>query len=728
MNLLLEARLATFRPGADPRVLDLLFAEPLHFACYFATIAPHLDDDAWPADLSELLTRVRERYRPHDTVLKLMDTLRGQLPMALSTDLARHLAEGLELHAVLVTRRAVWIQICTALYRRFDPDTLPDPDSELGAAGRLQLLTQALDLSPAEARFIALVVIISLSTALQLLLRVFSDQRRARNILWESFLGVDAAGLATVLAPGGRLTGAGLVQMRDGIPRLTDYWCEQVVRTDTDLLPSLVQPLAPKAGSGGVARLPAEDRSILTTLLARRDAGINLLLYGKPAVDKARLAQELIEEAGASAYTLVPDLPEGDRAAVILVAQGLLSRTDGAVVLVVEQAAAILGSARSVLALFGLTDDDDEAPSLDERLLSDNPVPTLWLAQDPGRLHRETLTRFLFHAEALKGTRADREALVDSFIATLPIAERDKAELARLEGLSVPQLEGARRLAKMTSGSSRRTFARHFRIAAERSQRALARREKDAARMSVTRYSLDYLHAAGRFGPAQILKAFRQRPQGSLCLYGLPGTGKTQYAEHLAHEIGKPLLIKLASQLFDKYVGESEKRIGEAFDQAEEEGAVLLLDEADSFLRERSLSSHTWELTTVNELLQRMERFEEILICTTNLYQQVDRAALRRFTFKLEFLPLRMEQRWAMFENESGLTGRRLGAQQRSEWEERLALMKDLTAGDFATVKRQCLLLGEELSPSEWLEQLEVEVKAKVRTETPEEGGRMRVS
>jgi len=123
-----------------------------------------------------------------------------------------------------------------------------------------------------------------------------------------------------------------------------------------------------------------------------------------------------------------------------------------------------------------------------------------------------------------------------------------------------------------------------------------------------------------------------------LCLYGLPGTGKTQFAEHLALELGKPILIKRASELFDKYLGESEKRIAEAFDQAEEDGAILLLDEADSFLRDRSRSMHSWEVTTVNELLQRMERFEDIFICTTNLYAQVDVAALRRFTFKLEFL------------------------------------------------------------------------------------------
>ena len=142
---------------------------------------------------------------------------------------------------------------------------------------------------------------------------------------------------------------------------------------------------------------------------------------------------------------------------------------------------------------------------------------------------------------------------------------------------------------------------------------------------------------------------------------------------------------------------------------------MLLLDEADSFLRDRARSSHGWEVTTVNELLQRMERFEDIFVCTTNLYQQVDTAALRRFTFKLEFLPLTLDQRWQMFLNEANLRGKSLSEKRQALYEERLLFMKDLTPGDFATVKRQCLLLGEELSAEAWLEQLELEVKAKSR-------------
>ena len=64
---------------------------------------------------------------------------------------------------------------------------------------------------------------------------------------------------------------------------------------------------------------------------------------------------------------------------------------------------------------------------------------------------------------------------------------------------------------------------------------------------------------------------------------------------------------------------------------------MLLLDEADSFLRSRRMAERHYEVSEVNEMLQGMERFGGLFICTTNLFEDLDEAALRRFTFKLRF-------------------------------------------------------------------------------------------
>ena len=144
-------------------------------------------------------------------------------------------------------------------------------------------------------------------------------------------------------------------------------------------------------------------------------------------------------------------------------------------------------------------------------------------------------------------------------------------------------------------------------------QKALARDLTEKHKASVTAYSLDYLNTAGRFTPKDILRCLKKRPRGSVLLYGPPGTGKTQFTEYVCQQLGIPLIAKTASDLMSKWVGENEKNIAAAFEEAAAEDACLFLDEADSFLQSREHASAGWEVTRVNELLQKMERFDGIV-------------------------------------------------------------------------------------------------------------------
>ncbi|MBA4328153.1 MAG: ATPase, partial [Polaromonas sp.] len=118
--------------------------------------------------------------------------------------------------------------------------------------------------------------------------------------------------------------------------------------------------------------------------------------------------------------------------------------------------------------------------------------------------------------------------------------------------------------------------------------------------------------------------------------------------------------------------------------------------------------------TEVNEMLQGMERFNGIFVCTTNLLESLDQAALRRFTFKIKFMPLTAAQREKMFVTEA-LAGEAtaLGTALR----ERLARLEQLCPGDFAAVKRQTDILAVEFTADEFLSQLEAEhrIKPEVR-------------
>ncbi len=142
------------------------------------------------------------------------------------------------------------------------------------------------------------------------------------------------------------------------------------------------------------------------------------------------------------------------------------------------------------------------------------------------------------------------------------------------------------------------------------------------------------------------------------------------------------------------------------FREATAENAVLLLDEGDSFLRDRRLARASWEVTQVNELLQQMESFKGVFICATNLMEDIDSAALRRFTFKVKFLPLddprrrRMLARFALSNADADLPRPIC---------DRLSALSELAPGDFATVRRQEVLIDERFSLEAWITELERE-------------------
>lgn len=126
----------------------------------------------------------------------------------------------------------------------------------------------------------------------------------------------------------------------------------------------------------------------------------------------------------------------------------------------------------------------------------------------------------------------------------------------------------------------------------------------------------------------------------SLLFYGLSGTGKTEYARYIAEKLGKKILLKRASDILSRYVGDTEKNIANAFAQAAATDQILLFDECDSFFSSRENARYEWERNQVNEILTQMEEYPGILICTTNLKQILDSATKRRFDIICEFKPL----------------------------------------------------------------------------------------
>ena len=123
--------------------------------------------------------------------------------------------------------------------------------------------------------------------------------------------------------------------------------------------------------------------------------------------------------------------------------------------------------------------------------------------------------------------------------------------------------------------------------------------------------------------------------------YGAPGTGKTMAAKAVALELGKPLLQADYSQITSKWVGETSKGIQLLFEEATRTGAVLFLDEADSLASRRldtpSDSAGVHYNQEKNVFMQELDKFQGVVIMTTNLFQNYDDALLRRIAEHVRF-------------------------------------------------------------------------------------------
>jgi SpoVK/Ycf46/Vps4 family AAA+-type ATPase len=127
--------------------------------------------------------------------------------------------------------------------------------------------------------------------------------------------------------------------------------------------------------------------------------------------------------------------------------------------------------------------------------------------------------------------------------------------------------------------------------------------------------------------------------KGIIALFsGPPGTGKTLLAGLIARELGFELYQVDLSQIFSRWLGETEKALAKVFDQAERAHAVLLFDEADALFAKRTEvedSRDRYANVAVNYLLQRLERYSGVAVLTTNKDSYLDEALRRRLSLHL---------------------------------------------------------------------------------------------
>lgn len=147
--------------------------------------------------------------------------------------------------------------------------------------------------------------------------------------------------------------------------------------------------------------------------------------------------------------------------------------------------------------------------------------------------------------------------------------------------------------------------------------------------------------------------------EAKIIFYGVAGTGKTLTALALAKSLKKEVLSFDCSKILSMYIGESEKNVRSIFDKYYElrsqtkSEPILLLNEADQFLSSRSSATSSSADKMHNQMqnifLEQIERFDGILIATTNLLENLDKAFSRRFNYKIEFVKPNKTQRIALW-------------------------------------------------------------------------------
>jgi ATP-dependent 26S proteasome regulatory subunit len=217
------------------------------------------------------------------------------------------------------------------------------------------------------------------------------------------------------------------------------------------------------------------------------------------------------------------------------------------------------------------------------------------------------------------------------------------------------------------------------------------------------------------------------QPQQGRCIlnfYGPPGTGKTRAALGIALKLGKPLYQVDYSAVISKYLGDTAKHIKAAFAAAREHDAVLFFDEADSLLSKRVATGESCS-TSINQnrncLMQELDRFDGVVIVTTNLFENYDPALLRRIQRHIKFRVPDASMRMELFALHLPNPDR-----VQADYAVLAELSKGLSGGDILNVCVNAIHAGSvDADPAKWLvtqAMLEREI-AKVRKAKAEHSG-----
>ena len=611
-----------------------------------------------------------------------------------------------------------------------------DMPSDLPLFSNVETLAGIVGLSPTEKTLLIFATVLTTFSDFRKIISATNQNLSTSSLskILATTLSLPEGELRSAMREDGLLTLTGIIEVES---RPTDF--ERKIEVTSRLADMLLLPEASekdlchhflKSAGKSSLKLPdyphlANDIQVLSAYLSKslagNEVGVNVLFYGVPGTGKTELVKALADSLQADLYEIAYTVESGEpvkgeqRLKAFNLCQHLLARKPNAMLLF-DEVEDVFQKQNMFTSIFGggAAANPEKGKAWINRSLEKSSTPAIWVTNDED-IDPAYLRRFDYSVRFPIPPQKVRQKIARHHLGQFNPTEDWLARIAANDQVSPGQLERAAKVARIIGVADFESARKLVEQTLDRSVALLGQKRVPTRPVRRTQYDLGFINTD--LPVAKLVDAMKINPSGTFCFYGAAGTGKSELARYMADEIGKPLLLRRASDILSMYVGGSEKNIADMFAEARQQDAVLVLDEADSFLADRRDAKQSWEVTQVNELLTQMEAFEGIFVCTTNLMNRLDQACLRRFAFKIKFDYLNADQRWAMFMNELARMGGDMS--QASEWERRVRSLDTLTPGDFAVVSRQVSMLGATPTPGSVYEVLHSECAAKEQMSKP---------
>jgi transitional endoplasmic reticulum ATPase len=411
----------------------------------------------------------------------------------------------------------------------------------------------------------------------------------------------------------------------------------------------------------------------------------NILLYGESGVGKTELAKTLAALAKAQLISVSAKgnelrnpsdelEAESNVAHLRLQYHGLMQsmlKNDNRSILLVDEAEDLFHEYYS-----GIKVSKERL----HQVVEANNTPTIFITNHIEDLPHSFVRRCLC-MEITSPPKSIKLALLSKPLVGLRISQAFKESLADIDALTPANIVSAAHVAKtikLTGKAAEHCVYQHI----EQTLSACGLHSTVPHYHAELPFDKQFINIKGDMSSIdELIKAVTTFDGTRALLFGVPGTGKTALVNHLAECLEQELITVKCSDVLGKYVGESEKNVARLFRQAKEKNAILFLDEVDSLLSSRSSLTNQFEKQLVNEFLQQIEQSELTIFAASNHAQMIDKAALRRFDFKLTLDYLNQQQVLKLYQDVVGKISK--------EEQQQLIQMKQLTAGDFAIVARR---------------------------------------